>query len=115
MGLLLLFKGKIKNNSDNDITTASFIMKLFGENGRMIAEFDFQIRKIASNAIKSFEETVRGVLPFQISRYEIKHRSSFQEEALLQCRLFLPNLLRCFLCLEYKSVQAQKNFLLRWS
>lgn len=72
-----VIKGEIKNNSDNDITTASFTMKLFGENGKIIAEFDFHIRKIASNAIKPFEETARGVLPSQISRYEIKCRSTF--------------------------------------
>ena len=77
MGSSSIVKGEIKNNSVSDVTSASFIMKLFSKNGRMIAEFDFHIRKIASNTIKPFEETVRGVLPSQISRYEIKYRSSF--------------------------------------
>ncbi len=72
-----IVKGEIKNNSGSDITSASFVMKLFDKNERMIAEFDFHIKKIASNTIKSFEETVREVLPSQISRYEIKCRNSF--------------------------------------
>ncbi len=75
-GTSSIVKVEIKNNSDNDIKVASFIMKLFGEGGKIIAEIDFHVRKIASDAIKPFEETIRGVSPSQILKYEIKHRTS---------------------------------------
>ena len=45
-------------------------------NGNKIAEFDFSIKGIESNAIKPFEETVSGVKPSEISGYEIKHKKS---------------------------------------
>ena len=60
-------KGEIKNSSRKDITTASLTMKLIGKNGSVIAEFDFHIRNIKSNTIKTFEEMASGVLPSQIS------------------------------------------------
>ncbi len=69
-------KGEIKNSSRNDITTASLTMKLIGKNGNVITEFDFHITNIKSNSIKLFEEMASGVMPSQISRYEIKYKKS---------------------------------------
>ena len=74
-----IIKGELKNDSRNDISTASFIMKLFGNNGRVIAEFDFHITNIKSNTIKPFKEMVSGVLPSQILRHEIKYKKSLKE------------------------------------
>ena len=51
-------------------------MKLFGENGDVITEFDFNITNIKSSGMKSIKEMVSGVLPSQISRCEIKFKES---------------------------------------
>ena len=74
-----IIKGELKNDSRNDISTASFIMKLFGDKGRVITEFDFHISNIKSNTIKPFKEGVSGVLPSQILRYEIKYKKSLKQ------------------------------------
>ena len=71
-----IIKGEIKNNSRNDITTVSFLLKLFGENKSVIAEFDFNIMNIKSNSVKLFEQMISGVLPSHISRYKITFKKS---------------------------------------
>ncbi|MHC4138399.1 MAG: hypothetical protein ACYSR1_00840 [Planctomycetota bacterium] len=74
-----IIKGELKNDSRNDISTVSFIMKLFGEKERVIAEFDFHINNIKSNTIKPFKEMVSGMLPSQILRYEIKYKKTLKQ------------------------------------
>lgn len=75
-GTSSIVQGKIENESRYDITTVSFVMKLFGREGNMIAEFDFNIMNIKSNESKLFKEMISGVLPSEISRYEIKYKKS---------------------------------------
>jgi hypothetical protein len=71
-----IVKGEVKNNSRHDFDGVLFMIKVFGENDSMIAEFDFSIKGIKSNAIKPFEETVSGVKPSEISGYEIIFKKS---------------------------------------
>ncbi|GAX62619.1 chromosome segregation ATPase [Candidatus Scalindua japonica] len=71
-----IVQGEIKNGSRDDIITVSFVMKLFGGDGNTIAEFDFNIMNIKSSSTEPFKEMVNGVLPSQISRYEIKYKRS---------------------------------------
>ncbi len=64
-------KGEIKNNSRNDISTALFTIKIFGEDSSVIGEFDFSVVNIRSGVIRPFEEMIQGLRSSEISKYEI--------------------------------------------
>ena len=69
--------GEIINNSKDDFSRSSFVMKIYSKNYGMITSFDFSVRQIKSGETKSFEEIIAGVNPVDIGRYEITVKSSY--------------------------------------
>ena len=71
-----IMKGEIKNDSREDLTGASFSLKILGEDGSMIAETELSIISFKSDEIKPFEQLISGVRPTEISKYEIVFKRS---------------------------------------
>lgn len=69
--------GEIRNNSKNDFSNATFVMKIYSKDYGMITSFDFSVRKVKSGESKVFEEIITGVSPIDIARHEIAFKSSY--------------------------------------
>ncbi len=69
--------GNIKNNSENDFYSASFVMTVYNKTYGMITSLDFSVRSIKRGDTKAFEEIITGVQPVDIDRYEVIFKSSY--------------------------------------
>jgi uncharacterized coiled-coil protein SlyX len=69
--------GNIKNNSESDFYSASFVMKVYSKTYGMITSLDFSVRSIKRGDTKTFEEIITGVQPVDIDRYEVTFKSSY--------------------------------------
>lgn len=69
--------GEIKNNSEKDYNSVSFVMKVYTKNYGLFTSFDFSIRKLKSGDIKPFKEIITGIRPVDISDYEIVFKKSY--------------------------------------
>ncbi len=69
--------GNIKNNSENDFYSASFILKVYSKAYGLITSLDFSVRNINSGDTKVFEEIIAGVQPVDIDRYEVVFKSAY--------------------------------------
>ena len=69
--------GDIKNNSENDLYSASFVMKVYSKTYGMITSLDISVRSINRGDTKTFEEIIAGVQPVDIDRYQVTFKSSY--------------------------------------
>jgi uncharacterized coiled-coil protein SlyX len=69
--------GEIKNNSEKNYNTVSFVMKIYSKNYGMITSFDFSVRRLKSGDIRPFQEIITGIRPVDISNYEIVFKKSY--------------------------------------
>ncbi len=73
-GSSTIMKGEIKNDSRDDISIASFSLKVVGKDSDKKFEKKFTIINFSSNGIKKFEQTIDGILPSQVSDYKIVYK-----------------------------------------
>ncbi len=70
-GASTIMKGEIKNDSRDDISIASFGLKVVRKDSDKKFEKKFTIINFSSNGIKKFEQTIDDILPSQVSEYEV--------------------------------------------
>ena len=79
-GASTVMKGEIKNDSRDNLPIASFDLKVSGKESDMKFETTFSIVSLESNKIKPFEQTIKGILPSQISEYKIVYSKRGETE-----------------------------------